>query len=521
MEVFQIQEAVSRPASVRQRLANAAWGTGTSAFIANGVPFSFTTGPALAERVCGLITFLAGDRTLTLHDVGAGTGYLTRHVVEALLRTDPVLAQECRYVASDSSEAMVEAMGDVFSGLPDAVRNRIDLRVEDALAPEALAGDGPSILLMSYLIDAIPPVHAMVSDEGVREVLVETYLAADTRVVDASVLPARILEGEELVEVLRDAPESLGPGAALQILPRLMESGVEGDLLEDPRLAAPLLNVRSDFCEAIRDVVTRLEDESIILVTDFGYSEMAVPEDFDELMTEYGLTTCYAVFFEEVMNAAVAGGATCRLLSGAPGGTHTLGIYKGSRMDEFEARFASVFDQQASERDVSFELTQTTCLEDVVAIEQQIISDGLEQASYAHLANLAHLFAKHGDAELSRTYATSCDNRYGLIAAPEQLLLGDLAMSSGNEGEALRWYERARQTAPTYGSVHVKAAEVYLAQGKVDRYADAMRAYVGVTDEAVSAHLTWLTTESRDAVPEDVRDEFDQIREEELGWRAD
>lgn len=513
-EVIQVQEAVTRAESVRQRLANSAWGTGTSAFVAHGVPFSFTTGPALAERVFELASFLAGEDGLTVYDLGAGTGYLTRHVVEALLAKDPSLAAACRFVATDTSERMVEVMGDVFDGLPKEARGRVDVRVEDVLSPES-GVEGPSILLMSYLIDAIPPQHAVAADDGIQEVLIETFLTADAEVLDASVWPPRVLNGEALADVLQSSPESLSPGAVLQVLPFLLEGAVEGDVIPglQDQVVLPLMNTRPAFCAVLRDLVSRLSEESLILVTDFGYSGMNVPEGFEELMTEYGATTCYAVFFEEILEAASEGGGTCCLIPGSPGGTHTLGIYKGDRTDAFVAMFSEVFEKEAFQ----IELDQTTNLEDTLSVEEQVRGRGLDRASYSHLANLAHLSAKHGSNALSAEYAECCDRRYGLIAAPEQLLLGDLAMGRGDVDEALRWYTRAQETAPTYGSVHLKAAEVYLERNQVDAYAEAMRAYIRVTNEPVSAHVRWLCESGQVSVPEDVRVEFAQICEDELG----
>jgi SAM-dependent MidA family methyltransferase len=159
-EVIEVQGPVSRPDSVRHRLADAAWLSGASAFVANGVPFSFTTGPVLAGGVCELVAFLAEEtlaQSITLHDAGAGTGYLTRHVIEALERRDPDLARACRYVASDSSAEAVAEMAGVFADLPGDLKERVTARTGNALSSDDILDGGPSVVLMSYLMDAVHP----------------------------------------------------------------------------------------------------------------------------------------------------------------------------------------------------------------------------------------------------------------------------------------------------------------------------------------------------------------------------
>ncbi len=533
-EAIEIQGPVSRPDSVRHRLANAAWQAGASAFVANGVPFSFTTGPALAGCVSDLVAFLAEGnpkRSPTLHDAGAGTGYLTRHVIETLARRDPDLARACRYVVSDSSAESVRTMPGVFSDLPQDLRERVSVRTGDALSPDDILEGAPSIVLMSYLMDAVPPVHLVRSGEEVHEVLVQTWVVAGRPVVDGSTWPPRVLEGEALAEVLRSAPESMSPGAVLQVLPLIIEAAVEGPLPPDgftgagfANSSAPFFNARPGAAAAISDLVTRLDEESIVLITDFGYSGAQAPPEYDALMTEYGATACYAVFFDELGAAAEAAGAMWCVRSGEEGGTHTLAIYKGARRAAFQSRFETAFGEMDPDRDGAnlFNLREDTSLGDVLTAKRRIgeMLTREELPSYAVLANLAHLLAAHSQDDEARAYATECDARYGLVAAPEQLLLGDLAAKQGDLDAALSWYERARATASTYCPSHVKAAEIYLSRGRYVDYVATMKAYVCVTDEPVWAHVEWLKETAGqipEEAPDDVRREFQHICQAEFG----
>ena len=149
-EVIEVQGPVARPESVRQKIGSAAWGHGASTFIANGVPFSFTTGPALAERVCACAAFLAEEREVVrVHDVGAGTGYLTRHLAEAISGRSDRLAEQCHFVASDASSGMVLTMQDVLADVPPA---KIEVRVADAMSVDDLIEEDPAVVVMLSLI---------------------------------------------------------------------------------------------------------------------------------------------------------------------------------------------------------------------------------------------------------------------------------------------------------------------------------------------------------------------------------
>jgi hypothetical protein len=524
-----VQGPVSRPDSVRHRLAAAAWKVGASAFVANGVPFSFTTGPVQAAGAVDLITFLSEGsekRAVTVHDVGAGTGYLTRHVVEALADRDPELARLCAYIASDSSSASVVAIDGVLADLPPEVRERISTRTADALLAKDILVEGSSLYLMSYLFDAIPPRHAVRSEEGVNEVVVETWLASGHSVLDASTTPPRVLQDEALAEVLASSPESLSPGAALQVLPLIMEAAIEGPSLpQDPgSQSASFLNTRPEATAALADCVRGMAAESVILVTDFGYSGSLVPDAFDRLMTEYGTTACYAVFFDQLIAAAAGAGAYCCLNAREAGGTHTLAVYKGKRIEAFQDRFDASFAKPHPDRknSAASQLGPDASRKAVLKAEKQMRAamDDRDAFSYADLANLAHLLTRFRRYDSARDFAVICDARFGLIAAPEQLLLGDLAAREGDREGASRWFERARSSAPTYGPAHIKAAQVCLASDRPAEYASVMADYVQVTDEAVAAHVEWLgQMEGNDVsfIPDEVEREFEEICTAEFG----
>ena len=520
---------MSRPDSVRHRLAAAAWKVGASAFVANGVPFSFTTGPVQAAGAVDLVGFLSEgseNRAVTVHDVGAGTGYLTRHVVETLVDRDPELARLCAYIASDSSSASVAAIDRVLADLSSEMRSRTTTRTADALSAKDILVEGSSLYLMSYLIDAIPPRHAVRSEEGVNEVVVETWLASGYSVLDASTQPPRVLQDEALAEVLTSSPDSLSPGAALQVLPLIMEAAIEGPSIpQDPgsKSVSPFFNTRPEATAVLADCVREMAAESVILVTDFGYSGSLVPDAFDRLMTEYGTTACYAVFFDELIAAAEGAGAYCCLSAREAGGTHTLAIYKGKRVEVFKDRFNTSFtevpDRQGS---TVSQLGPDASRKAVLQAEKQMRAamNDRDTFSYAEFANLAHLLMRYRRYNSAREFAVICDARFGQIAAPEQLLLGDLAAREGNREGASIWFERARSSAPTYGPAHIKAAQVCKASGRLAEYASVMTDYVRVTDEPVAAHVEWLgQMDGNDVsfIPDEVEREFEEICTVEFG----
>ena len=392
-------------------------------------------------------------------------------------------------------------MKEVLSDTSDV---RIDARVADALSVDDLLEGGCSLVVMSYLVDAIPPKHVIESAEGLKDLLIQTYVVADAPVVDASVWPPRVLSGETLADVLRTDPASLCPGAVLQVLPLLLEAAVEGQPAESGD--APLANTRADMVSVVGELVDRLEEESIILLTDFGYSNGIGPNDVDPLMTEYGSATCFAVFFDEFVRAAEAAGALCFLDADGPGKTHTLLIYKGDRADAFGKVVSRLTKPKV--QPIGIPASDEEIADADAKVRLAIAGD--QPVSYADLANLAHLHVFRGKPEVARYYADQCDKHFGRIAAPEQLLLGDLAADDGDLEQALAYYERARGTARTYGSTHLKSAGIFLGSELISEYADAMRAYLYVTDEPMPEHLGWLQGD-REGIPVAVRAEYEQL----------
>jgi len=96
-------------------------------------------------------------------------------------------------------------------------------------------------------------VHVARFGDEVHEVLVQTWVAAGERVVDGSTWPPRVLEGEGLAEVLRSSPESLSPGAALQVLPLIIEAAVEGPVLGEEIPEEVPDDVRREFEEICQE----------------------------------------------------------------------------------------------------------------------------------------------------------------------------------------------------------------------------------------------------------------------------
>jgi hypothetical protein len=314
--------------------------------------------------------------------------------------------------------------------------------------------------------------------------------------------------------------------AALQVLPLIMEAAIEGPPLSQDsgsQSVSPFINTRPEATAALADYVIGMAAESVILVTDFGYSGALVPDAFDRLMTEYGTTACYAVFFDELIAAAEGTGATCCLSAREAGGTHTLAIYKGKRVEAFKDRFETSFtkapDRQGS---TVSQLGPDASRKAVLRAEKQMRAamDDRNAFSYADLANLAHLLTRYRRYDSAREFAVICDARFGLISAPEQLLLGDLATREGDREGASRWFERARSSASTYGPAHIKAAQVYKVSGRLAEYASVMTDYVRVTDETAAAHVEWLgQIDGSDVsvIPDEVESEFEEICRAEFG----
>jgi len=484
--LVRVQDPVKRPDTLRARLAAMAWREGTSAFVTNEVPFSYSAGPLLAKSIARLVCDRArrveGD--VRLMELGAGLGYLSRHVMDRLKDESPEVYARCRFEVTDGSSDVVREIQE--RGILEAHGDRATARVADLRDPSTIAASRPLVVMMSYLLDSIPP--RVVSEEG--EVEIATSISSEATLADTSEWPPRFLTGDALREVLSD-PEGMTVPVARRAAGLLVEAPRSGEV--------SFRNQRADIVDLLADVQRSLPDEALMLITDFGYAAEKASGPFAEMTTEYGLCAFWAVFFYELAVGARIAGYSATLHRGHEGGTHTMAIYHPSEEAFIREAFKSAFDDVVSDRPatVLYALEEDAGADEVLAavekIERTMAREEVD--AYGNLSRFVHLLLPFGHVREAERYARRCFDLYPEIAAPEATILGSLVGRQGDLDQAKDWFERAIEVAPGYGPGHHGLAGVCRMQEAWSDYHEAMQQYIRTCEGDLFAPM-WSIAQS-------------------------
>ncbi len=517
--LVQIQEPVARPQTLRARMAASAWREGTATFVTNEVPFSYSSGPLLAKSIAELVHERA-KRTrgpIRVMELGAGLGYLSRHVLDRLRDEAPEVYGQCEFIVTDGTADVAEEVE--ARGIFQTHGDRVSTGVADLRELDTIVARQPHVVLMSYLLDSIPP--RVVSEEG--EVEIATSISSDATLADTSVWPPRFLTGEDLRNSMAD-PDDLEVAVARRAAGLLVESPRSGE--------STFRNQRPEMVDLLSDVQRGLPDDALMVVTDFGYAGEKASSPFAELMTEYGLCAFWGVFFYELAVGARVAGYSASLHRGHEGGTHTMAIYGKSEEEAVRRSFKSAFDGVVSDRPalVLYALEEDAEPEEVLAavekIERTMASEEVE--SYGNLSRFVHLLLPFGYVREAERYARRCFDLYPEIAAPEASIIGSLVGRTGDLDEAKMWFDRSIEIAPGYSHGHHGLAGIGRMREDWTTYYEAMRRYVETCEgdlfapmlslaetlEGTSLHAAgrearqWLAEASKEVpwlVPDEVR----------------
>ncbi len=505
-----IQPPVCRTDSLRVRLANLAWQEGLSAFLTNGVPFSFSSGRVLAGGLAYLVDALAKQSDhVRVMELGAGIGYLSAFCLDALSQEFPDTYLKSEFLVTDGAPALVRDSESL--GILKRHGSYARYAVSDLRDRTSILQDQPRLLILSYLIDAIPPDHIIQLDNETASIRVATSVPSDVVVYDCADWPPKVLDAEAVSERLTGGFESLTPELARKIVPLLVEAWT-WDSERDSRDDDDLLNSRRSAITDLCEVLGEMPDESAVVITDFGYVKSGEIR-FSEMMSEYGLCAFWAVAFDEIQEIAGDAGYETFLLAAGEGETHTLCIYKGQNEDGMDEAFRAGFDGMVSDRPhfVLYNLEEDASIDDVHEAIDRIEREMSEPEvnAYGNLARFIHLLLRFGDTERASTYARRSVELYPEVAAPELTILGSAAGRKGELASAEVLFKQAIRVAPGLGDAYLGLSGVYRARKDWVRYLESVKDYLRVADcdvpEVVAGIAQTLTGTDLETVAEEAR----------------
>ena len=222
--------------SLEWELSELYWRTaGLAGFLQNEVPYTINNSGLLSGRAAELLVASCAEAppsgTLTLLEVGAGTGLFARYLLDELLRLDRRdglgIYDRVTFYVTDRSARTVEQWREqrVFAGH----EAHVVLATCDALRPEAIqpfsaerggetAGAGTAIALAglravfaNYVLDSLPSTVVRKGAGRPLELFVRTHLTSDS---------ARLAQYTELgLQEIRALAESARPEDRRQLIP--------------------------------------------------------------------------------------------------------------------------------------------------------------------------------------------------------------------------------------------------------------------------------------------------------------
>lgn len=444
--------------------ATRAWEQGIGTFFYDGVPFSFSTGRAFADAIARFLLVLRTG-PVVVEELGAGLGLLSRQMVSAMLVHAPDMPLQIH--VSEFSATMVaqlRALG-IFDGLSDVTVS------QDSCFS---IGQSPDLRIMAYVLDALPVRQFEIRPEGLWERHVKK-IAPDSVVWDGRFFPPRPVS---VAAILADpnAPLSLWrqvwPHMTTEetYIPCTWDSITPDDRQLLQRIASDYPNgVRCNYIPntvALLDgLIARLATNGGVLIYDVGVTIPNVSEamlSWQDLQTDYGLTTCWVVFFPMIQAWAQWRGIQCRITTLPNGNSQMLYLSRAEISEE------------------AWKILETVCREyrHEAYIQAMAVATPIFDGDYS--VTMAQAIAAYEACAYSKvqTHLAPLLACYGPVAVSAWLLWGKAAKALGNITEAKQAFEKAHCAAPEEEHVLYELAAIALKEQKYAQYCDYAKSYL-------------------------------------------
>lgn len=474
----------------RATLSNLIWDWGVGAYFLSDIPFDYSTRYAYADKVRRLAaTHFQEKESITVSEWGAGMGMFAKHFLDSLKENNPDCYTGSTYTLSEYSKEQAQDVKN--NGVLDVHKDHVLIDIQDVHAPK-LEKNATDLMVMNYLVGALPVYGIEVDNGTVYEVMVNTEISDDMTLLDTTVFPPEMLDSQKIKALI----ESADTTRKRFLLPRLMSeltdsferipllnsqmSDTQKQLIFDFVASKPstethyFFNAHMNFYEALPTIIKGLSKNGFIALHDFGFPLGQFSSSADQLFATFELSTFFGVnftFFEWILKRY-------RL-------SHLFLSREYQNMTVLisaEETFPASLSQKARELihlDKINEDRMKTALSKISNASFKDLDDVNTtfnslpislQSTFSLTLGLGTVCVEMGELEMAKHYLDLSCASYGAIAVPSYVALGELYFKKGESERAEQYFKQALSICPLFPFALFNLIKVYLQDRRIDEY---------------------------------------------------
>ena len=509
-----LEGPVSRHRSIRIKLSNLSWDWGVANFFIQQVPFSFTTGKLLASAIAKIMQIYTRhtDNPLTkAAELGAGTGLLSKHILDYLYNHDTTLFDQLTIHISDYSKQVVQDIQE--SRLFEQLTEHIHLEPMNALSPKFDKPANPQVIVASYLLDSLPHHHLIFKQGKLYETQLTSHIPNDATLIDSTCYPPQILNAPKIKDLFTKKLSKQHRILSQKLIDLLVETSSEIPI-EDTSLTKKEIKILYDFCDTLPKNKTisfnygpfyqkwlttlykTLPEQGMIIITDFGQTQ-PVGYEQKELMSVFNVTCFYSIYFPLLIHFATKSGFQCCASQNHDGHSQILILHKGFKKPLIEKALLPI-TETTNYNQINNVLENIHAYPNNKQLPTKIAQDFFtlspeERSDHFLLSQLALIMGKHNYLNEAKAYAQQsllfCPN----LAIGTYSLLGYLEKQDKNLEKAGYYFKKCLDCCSEYPDALINLSFIAAREENYTDFVTLMTRYLPYAKNDIWEHLISLS----------------------------
>lgn len=455
---MKLEEAKPLSQSLRRQLATENWDLGPGVFFRDRIPFSVRSGPLYAKRVAKL--FVASIKHKKLKppfyclELGAGLGFLSLLFMNELQKRAPKIYEASRLTVTEGSPSMLAALQAQFDN--SAHKDKVTIQKVDILKESPFSDTQYDFIFSTYLLDSLDATHYHYTNSQLVECLHESSIDDAVILVDRRNILPEIANPKSIT-----TDPYLRAHLAGDIVSHLTEKYTEKEpqpntswmlpLFEKAKITDTHFTYPNKTERIISTLKTILKETGVILLSDFGFTELTDGLSENELAVQYNVSQFYAIHFPLLRHQLQEEGLVSLMTKQDGCQTQDLLISSAPNTEleaVFETLFTTIgFESTSSALDKISKITDKKhYLQDLEKFTSVLKES--EKQDYIFASALATQLLDDGYNELALKWANTLSLTYGEKAVDAYRIQAAIKQNSGNYSDANADLKMALKTNP-------------------------------------------------------------------------